>query len=265
MEQFSHGLSGLIILLVLGLRHGLDPDHITLIDSYTYRLHAQHSRWAKWVGTLFTLGHGLMVTVISLVLSFVTHAVEIPLWLEWIIEWVPMVLLTYIGILNILQLRGNTSKGRFSLRQCLVPARFHTHVNPLSIVVTGLIFGFIFDTSSQIAAFGYTVSDSGQWIFSLLGGLVFSAGLIITGTLDSLLLNRLLQSFERDKIQRFRFKINVLITIMCFAIPLYKVVSTVKPALELSDLQNNIIGLFFIGIILSLYAEMYFRFKRSHS
>lgn len=262
MELIYQNLSGLIILLVLGLRHGLDPDHIAMIDSFTYRLHENKSRWSKWVGTLFTLGHGLMVTLISLFLSLLKNKFEIPYYMELFIEWFPMIMLTLIGVSNVLMLTNKKGKKRFSLRQCLIPTRMGNHNHPAAILLTGLLFGFIFDTSSQIAAFGYTISASDQWLFAVIGGLIFSFGLIITGTFDSLLLNKLLQTFAQKKIQKFRFKINVLITIMCFSIPLYKIICMINPFLELSDLQNNIVGLTFIGLILSLYTDMYFKSKR---
>ena len=91
---------------------------------------------------------------------------------------------------------------------------------------------------------------------------MFSFGLIITGTCDSLLLNKLLKSFEQKKIQNFRFKINLLITLMCFAIPIYKIICVINPTYELSDFQNNIVGLTFIGIIMSLYVDLYLRYKK---
>jgi high-affinity nickel-transport protein len=263
MDLIAQNLSGLILLLVLGLRHGLDPDHIAMIDGYTYRLHENKNKWSKWVGSLFTFGHGLMVTLISLFLSLLKNKFEIPPAIEYFITWFPMLMLLYIGITNILILQGKTVTKRFSLKQCLMPVHFNKHLNPFSIILTGLVFGFIFDTSSQIAAFGYTMSASDQWLFAVLGGLVFSTGLMITGTCDSILLNKLLKSFEQKKIQNFRFKINLLITIMCFAIPLYKIMCFINPTLELSDFQNNIVGLTFISIIISLYVDLYLRYKFS--
>lgn len=51
--------SGLVLMFVLGLRHGLDPDHIACVDGLTWRAlnRAQH-RHAPWIGTLFAIGHG---------------------------------------------------------------------------------------------------------------------------------------------------------------------------------------------------------------
>ncbi len=259
-------LSGFIILFVLGLRHGLDPDHITVIDNFTYKLHQKQNKWSRWVGTLFTFGHGIMVTLISVILSLLKNNIEFPEWFNVILEWVPVAILLAMGITNLITLTNRNSgkqKTVSRFKNWMIPKQASNHLNPFSIILTGLIFGFIFDTSSQIAAFGITMSASNQWVYAVLGGLVFSFGLILTGTCDSFLLNKLLKTFDQKKITTHRFKLNVLITMMCFAIPIYKIICYVNPVFELSDFQNNVVGLSFIGIIISLYAELYLKYRFS--
>lgn len=264
MEILQQNLSGFIILLVLGLRHGLDPDHITVIDGYTYRLHEKKSLWSRWVGSLFALGHGAMVIVIALSLSILKNSFKIPSWLDIIVEWLPLAMLLMIGSSNLIALTQKKTVKVKSFRKMLLPKYFNTHLNPFTVILTGIIFGFIFDTSSQIAAFGYAVSASSQVMYAVLGGLVFSIGLIMTGTCDSFLLSKLLKTFDQKKIQTHRFKLNVLITIMCFAIPFYKAVTLINPQMELDNFQNNIVGLCFIAIIISLYLDLYIRYRRTN-
>jgi high-affinity nickel-transport protein len=259
-------LSGFIILFVLGLRHGLDPDHITVIDNFTYKLHQKQNKWSRWVGTLFTFGHGVMVTLISVVLSLLKNSIEFPEWFNVFLEWVPVVILLAIGITNLISLTNRNSDKQKTVsrfKNWMIPKHTSNHLNPFSIILTGLIFGFIFDTSSQIAAFGITMSDSNQWLFAAIGGFVFSCGLILTGTCDSFLLNKLLKTFDKKKITTHRFKLNVLITMMCFAIPIYKIICYANPIFELNDFQNNMVGLTFIGIIICLYLELYLKYKFS--
>jgi high-affinity nickel-transport protein len=255
---------GFIMLFVLGLRHGLDPDHITVIDNFTYKLHQYKSNWSRWVGTLFTIGHGAMVILISVVLSLLKNNIEFPGWFNELLEWVPVLILLSMAISNtFVLLNTNSNKPRTVSRfkKWMTPKLDSHHLNPFSIILTGLIFGFIFDTSSQIAAFGIAISSAYQWIYAVIGGLVFSVGLILTGTCDSFLLNKLLKTFDQKKIITHRFKLNVLITMMCFAIPTYKIACSINPTFELNDLQNNIVGLTFIGIIISLYVELYLKYK----
>jgi high-affinity nickel-transport protein len=264
MDILQHNLTGFIILLVLGLRHGLDPDHITVIDGYTYRLHEKKSFWSRWVGSLFALGHGAMVILIALSLSILKSSFKMPFWLDIIVEWLPLAMLLMIGVSNFISLTQKKQVKVTSFRKMLLPKYFNTHLNPFTVILTGIIFGFIFDTSSQIAAFGYAVSASNQLMYAVLGGAVFSIGLIMTGTFDSYLLSRLLKTFDQKKIRTHRFKLNILITIMCFAIPVYKVLTLINPKLELDNFQNNIVGLCFIATIMSLYLDLYIRYRRSN-
>ncbi|AMA48902.1 MULTISPECIES: HoxN/HupN/NixA family nickel/cobalt transporter [Flavobacterium] len=262
MELLNNNLSALLILFILGLRHGLDPDHITVIDNYTYRLHENKNTWSRWVGTLFTLGHGIMVTLIALILSYLKNNFQVPIWVDWVLNWLPMFLLLIIGIGNINSLIYSRKNNSLGLKKYLIPKFLDKKVSPITVFITGIIFGFIFDTSSQIAAFGLAISGTNHWLFSVIGGIVFSIGLIFTGTIDSYLLSKLLKTFDRTKIQKHRFKLNILITIMCFIIPIYKIATVFKPNMELSDLENNLIGLGFLGIILILYFDLYLRSKK---
>ena len=62
METELLSFSGLVLMFVLGLRHGLDPDHIACIDGLTWRALNHEHQHAHWIGTLFAIGHGLLVT-----------------------------------------------------------------------------------------------------------------------------------------------------------------------------------------------------------
>lgn len=248
-------------MLILGLRHGLDPDHITIIDQFTYKLHEKGSKWTKWAGTLFAFGHGIMVTVIALVLLFLKNKIELPDFFTILLEWIPLLILLFIGCLNLVSLKRNREVKSLGLKKWLIPDYFNRHLGPFSIIITGIIFGFIFDTSTQIAAFGLAISVSDQWMYALMGGVFFSVGMIFTGSFDSFLLSRLLTSFDRKKINSHRYKLNVLITIMCFAIPIYKISCLFNSSFEINDFQNNMAGIFFLLIIVGLYTELYWKFR----
>src|SRR5688572_22360009 len=96
-------VSGLVLMFVLGLRHGLDPDHIACIDGLTWRALDQdphRSGHARWIGTLFAIGHGLLVTSISVGVSQLSHAVAVPDTVVQVLDWVPTALLLLVGTMN---------------------------------------------------------------------------------------------------------------------------------------------------------------------
>ena len=89
MQSEIASASGLLLMLVLGLRHGLDPDHIACIDGLTWRA-MQHGRHhSPWVGTLFAIGHGLLVTMVAVVFSEVGRAIEVPSTFARLFDWAP--------------------------------------------------------------------------------------------------------------------------------------------------------------------------------
>jgi high-affinity nickel-transport protein len=53
----------LVLVFILGLRHGMDADHLAAIDGFS-RL-----RPSRWNGVLFGLGHGLVVTLLALLVG----------------------------------------------------------------------------------------------------------------------------------------------------------------------------------------------------
>ena len=67
MEQLPHDWLALSFLVFsLGIRHGLDADHLAAIDGLTRFSAQQRPRLARWCGSLFSLGHGAVVVAIAL-------------------------------------------------------------------------------------------------------------------------------------------------------------------------------------------------------
>lgn len=54
--------------LLLGMRHGFDLDHLATIDAITRTVRYKPSL-SRMVGFLFSLGHGLVVIIVSLIIG----------------------------------------------------------------------------------------------------------------------------------------------------------------------------------------------------
>ena len=67
------------LVFALGMRHGVDADHIATIDALT-RLSAQPRR-ARWCGALFAAGHGAAVLLLVLAVAGASRGWEPPGWL----------------------------------------------------------------------------------------------------------------------------------------------------------------------------------------
>src|SRR5258707_8754377 len=74
------GLAALVF--VLGLKHGLDPDHLVAIDGFT------RSSRSRWCGLFFSLGHGVVVTLVGVGVALIAADWQPPQWLEYTGAWI---------------------------------------------------------------------------------------------------------------------------------------------------------------------------------
>ncbi|MER5176187.1 MAG: hypothetical protein ABJB76_03715 [Candidatus Nitrosocosmicus sp.] len=174
-------------MLMFGMRHALDVDHITSIDNLV-RMHNAKKR-ARWVGTGFSIGHILAVLSEMLLIIYVIGSTtsskigELSFWGGVI----GAISLGIVGAINIYSMKKWGKTGSAILASKVV-ARTNI-LGPLgSAFVTGLVFGIGFDTATQISALSLTVVASaalGVQIALVLVGF-FGMGLIAVDTLDSI-------------------------------------------------------------------------------
>lgn len=254
MESELVSISGLLLVFVLGLRHGLDPDHIAMIDSMTYHSLEQRPQLAPWAGTLFALGHGFAVTLIAVAVSSIANNVTIPDTLAGALEWFPIALLILIGVLN---LRGLLSQSPYSLagwKSRFIPRFLRDSSHPLAIFIGGVLFALVFDTATQAAAWGYVAAAHSGIYMALCIGLVFTFGMVITDTLDGRLMVRMLRRLSgRNEAYRYRRAIGWVVVVLSFSIALYSIVKRLFPQIQLSDTAITAIGLMLFIMLLAGY------------
>ncbi len=260
MESITIDFSGVVLMLALGLRHGLDPDHIAIIDGITMRHNSLNSCYAKWIGTLFAIGHGLVVTIIALLVSLVSNKISMPIWVLGIAEWIPVILLLMVGFLNLKSLLSKNSHKIIGWRTKLLPNKLKNSSNPLSIILIGVLFATVFDTATQASAWGYAASQQGGVFASMLMGLIFSAGMIAIDTIDGRILYSILnKTSNQSLIINYRRWIGWAIVLMSFTIAFYKIASAFFPTIELSPTANSFIGLTFMLLVVTIYIVTIFK------
>jgi high-affinity nickel-transport protein len=178
-------------VFALGLRHGADPDHLAAIDNVTRNAYVRTPRLSRFVGTFFAGGHSVMVLAISALAGllgarFAAHGALI----ETIGTWISIVVLLAIAALNLRTLSSGETRPA-GIRTRLLPRRWRESTNALAAIPIGLLFGFGFETSSQIAAYAVVFGADAGLLGAILIGATFSGGMIATDTLDSLLVHRL--------------------------------------------------------------------------
>ena len=146
----------LILSLVLGLRHGMDPDHLTAIDGLS-RFRPKASN-----GLYFALGHGLVVTALTIGIG-ATLAEHVEPFAPW--------LLILIGGVNLWKLVWQSRFVASPKRPVI-----------LQPFLLGMLLAAGFETSSQLSVFLLANHTS-----PLLLGAAFTLGMVLTDGLDGYL------------------------------------------------------------------------------
>jgi len=101
-DTLPHDLAGLAaVVLLLGVKHGFDADHLATIDGLTRTCSAAHRRWARACGALFSLGHGVVVVAIALTILHAAASWQVPDWFAAFGAWVSIAFLIVLGLMNI--------------------------------------------------------------------------------------------------------------------------------------------------------------------
>jgi high-affinity nickel-transport protein len=174
-------------MIILGLRHALDVDHITAIDNLVRRHNA--ARKARWVGAGFSIGHMVSVLAEMILIIYVIGSVTGADVLSFWGSIIGAIALATIGAVNIYSMKRWGKTGSAILASKIL-ARTGM-LGPFgSSLVTGLVFGLGFDTATQISAITLSAVASatlGVQVALILAGF-FAMGMIPVDTLDSIML-----------------------------------------------------------------------------
>lgn len=174
-------------MIILGLRHALDVDHITAIDNLV-RLH-NAARKARWVGAGFSIGHMVSVLAEMILIIYVIGSVTGAEVLSFWGGIIGAIALATIGAVNIYSMKRWGKTGSAILASKILART--GKLGPFgSSLVTGLVFGLGFDTATQISAITLSAVASatlGVQVALILAGF-FAMGMIPVDTLDSIML-----------------------------------------------------------------------------
>lgn len=256
MNVLPHdGVALIMVVFMLGLQHGMDPDHVATIDGLA-RFNAElRPRISRWSGVLFSVGHGIIVTVVAaMVATFATEWAP-PAWLEHLGAWISIAFLLALGAVNLQAvirspkdqpLRIVGFKGRWL-------ARFSRTSHPVLIATVGAAFALSFDTISQAALFSLTASKISGWIFAVAMGIVFMAGMMVADGLNGFWIGRIIQRADATAIAISR-TMSLVIGALSIAIATLGIVKYFSPAAA-AFLDNA--GLL-IGIGLAVCVPVFF-------
>jgi high-affinity nickel-transport protein len=184
-----------LVALVLGMRHGVDADHLAAIDAMT-RCNAQaRPALARRTGVWFSFGHGAVVMAVALAVAATAHAWNVPGWLEPFGAWASIAVLVLLGGLNLAAWQRSAPGAPVALagwRSRLFDGALRA-CSRRAVMGVGMLFALSFDTLTQAALMAATgVARHGLAAVALLAG-AFAAGMILTDGLNGWWVARLLQ------------------------------------------------------------------------
>ncbi len=216
-EAFGIGLG--LTAYTLGMRHAFDADHIAAIDNTTRKIREDRGKQPLSVGFWFSLGHSTVVVVMVGLIAFGVRALtsEVTSSDSFVSRYAGLfgasvsgVFLIIIGILNLVVLFGiigvfrRMREGRYDeaeLEEQLAKRglmnRFFGGLmkfvtKPVHIYPIGVLFGFGFDTVSEIALLaiaGTAVAGGLPWYAVLVLPILFTAGMSLLDTTDGAFMN----------------------------------------------------------------------------
>lgn len=174
------------LVFLLGLRHGLDADHLAAIDGLT-RVSSRHrQRHARLCGAFFSLGHGSVVMAIALLAGLVGALWAPPAWFEALGSAISIGCLALLGLVNLRAvLRAPLDapvalvglRGRWVARLLGGTQR---RGGALASTGTGALFALSFDTLSQSALFAVMAVQFGGVAHALTLGALFVLGMVVS-------------------------------------------------------------------------------------
>ncbi len=252
---------GTFAVFALGLRHGADPDHLAAIDNLTRNSFERRPWLSRFCGSLFAGGHSVMVLAIAAIVGvlgtrFQAHGALI----ETIGTWISILVLIGIAILNLQQLRRGETR-LVGAKTRLLPRVLREATSPWIALPVGFLFGFGFETSSQIATYAVAFGVNAGVLGALVVGAAFCVGMICTDTLDSVLVHRLVA----DRSSRLPSIMRVWIwsvTILAIVVAAYEVAGVLGWRAPFTDLQ---LSAALCGALLLVFAYVFARTRSTSS
>lgn len=259
------------LLLVLtafgmGVRHGLDPDHLTAIDAIL-RFQSVRKRMVRWTGLFFSLGHGIVVlTLGGLIVNLVLLHVRVPPPLSLAGGLFSGFFLLGMAGANGISLVRSGSGVPFSPvgPRARILLRAFPLDRPVFAVLLGMLFAVSFDTFSQTVVFSLTAASLGGKLEGLAVGIAFVLGMSLTDGANGLWIARLIERSDLGGVRLSRL-MGWAVVLLSLLVGLFVLVTTfMTEVVSDSPLTETLTG---AGVILVLSLAYFWgsRFVRAQS
>jgi high-affinity nickel-transport protein len=242
-----------VTVLALGMRHGLDADHLAAIDGLTRYNSYVGSRLARWCGALFSFGHGIVVMLVAGTIGVAATAYTVPDWVRAFGAWISILFLLGIGLLNlhtVLKTPADEMVAVAGPRGQLMSGLMRTS-RPLGVVAVGTLFALSLDTLSQAVFLSTFAAQSGAAGTGIALGMCFTAGMLLVDGINGAWVAALLK--RQDRRARLASRgIGLLVAMLSFAVAALGLIRYFSHSADAAlDGRDTV-----IGVVLALMAVL---------
>lgn len=234
------------LAFALGLSHGADPDHLTAIDGMTRASVDRHPRLSRWVGTWFAFGHSVSVLSIAVLIALAAEQIgefsDSVRQFRWLASALLLFVIGTINLVGVLKPTSGSAAWAGGVIGRLVPVRALNNTHPLSAIPVGALFGLGFETASQMSAWALAGTIGHGLPGALLVGIAFSFGMVITDSVNGLVVRRLYLMATRRAVQSGRIMTLTVIG-LAYGIGVIKLLQPTSFAPPITDVGLTVIVL----------------------
>jgi high-affinity nickel-transport protein len=250
------------LLLALGFRHGLDPDHIAAVDGMTRLRHKGSAYWkARLTGFQFACGHSLTILLATFV--FYMYGIQLPEWLDAVGLWISTFFLVWLAYRN--------------LKFCFSGIDDHHHAgSPVQRKILqalgpfahpmGVGFGFAisFDSLAQAGLMAAKGHELGGLFAIIAMALSFGIGMTLADTSNGLLMHWLVHRSHALAHNAGRIMSGVIATLSLMVVAVGHASQHFENLEAIWDAWGAYIGLSVTGIAMLVYVVSMRLYRSAH-
>lgn len=239
------------LLLALGFRHGLDPDHIAVVDGMTRLRHKGSAYWkARLTGFQFAAGHSLTILLATFV--FYMYGVQVPAWLDNVGLWISTFFLVWLAYRNFkFCFSGNEDHHHAgSPVQRKVLQAMGPFAHPMGV---GFGFAISFDSLAQAGLMAAKGHELGGFFAIVALAASFGFGMLLADTSNGLLMHWLVHRSHALAHNAGRIMSGVVATLSLVVVAVGHSSQHFENLEEIWDAWGGYIGLGVTGIALLVY------------
>jgi high-affinity nickel-transport protein len=184
-----------LVVVLMGIRHGFDPDHLAAIDGMTRYNARDRPRLARLAGVFFSIGHGIVILSVALSVATLARKLAPPQWLDTAGTWLAIVL-ALINISSSLRAPHDQMVHLSGWRTSLF-ARLLRAGSAAMMLLVGIVFALSFETLSQASLFAMVATKYQGWEPALMLATLFVVGMILTDGVNGWFISKLIRRSDQ--------------------------------------------------------------------